>query len=34
LKCGYRPGDKAPMAIVELVDRPLDDNDVVEAAED
>ena len=23
LKCGYRPGDKAPMAIVELVDRPL-----------
>ena len=22
LKCGYRPGDKAPMAIVELVDRP------------
>ena len=23
LKCGYRPGDKAPMAFVELVDRPL-----------
>ncbi|MCY4155554.1 MAG: 50S ribosomal protein L17 [Gammaproteobacteria bacterium] len=23
LKCGYRAGDKAPMAIVELVDRPL-----------
>ena len=22
LKCGYRPGDKAPMAYVELVDRP------------
>lgn len=22
LKCGYRSGDKAPMAIVELVDRP------------
>lgn len=21
LKCGYRPGDKAPMAIVQLVDR-------------
>lgn len=21
LKCGYRPGDKAPMAIVELVDK-------------
>ncbi|NKB38026.1 MAG: 50S ribosomal protein L17 [Gammaproteobacteria bacterium] len=25
LKCGYRPGDKAPMAIVELVDRPLEE---------
>ena len=23
LKCGYRPGDSAPMAIVELVDRPI-----------
>ncbi len=22
LKCGYRPGDNAPMAIVELLDRP------------
>jgi len=22
LKCGHRPGDKAPMAFVELVDRP------------
>jgi len=22
LKCGFRPGDKAPMAIVELVGRP------------
>ena len=22
LKCGYRTGDKAPMAFVELVDRP------------
>jgi large subunit ribosomal protein L17 len=22
LKCGYRPGDKAPMAYVELVERP------------
>lgn len=22
LKCGYRPGDSAPMALVELVDRP------------
>jgi large subunit ribosomal protein L17 len=28
LKCGYRAGDSAPMAIVELVDRP-----VVEAEE-
>jgi large subunit ribosomal protein L17 len=25
LKCGYRPGDKAPMAYVELVDRPRED---------
>ncbi len=24
LKCGYRTGDKAPMAYVELVDRPED----------
>lgn len=24
LKCGYRPGDNAPMAFVELVDRPVD----------
>lgn len=23
LKCGFRPGDKAPMAYVELVDRPI-----------
>ncbi len=23
LKCGHRPGDQAPMAYVELVDRPL-----------
>ena len=29
LKCGYRAGDKAPMAYVELVDRPQ-----VEAVED
>jgi large subunit ribosomal protein L17 len=26
LKCGFRPGDNAPMAIVELVDRPSVDN--------
>ncbi|GAB3288102.1 50S ribosomal protein L17 [Parahaliea aestuarii] len=25
LKCGYRAGDKAPMAYVELVDRPVAD---------
>ena len=31
LKCGYRPGDKAPMAIVELVDRPIEDSDVDES---
>ena len=24
MKCGFRPGDKAPMAIVELVDRKTD----------
>ena len=24
LKCGFRTGDKAPMAIVELVDRPVE----------
>ena len=23
LKCGYRAGDKAPMALIELVDRPI-----------
>lgn len=27
LKCGDRPGDKAPMAYVELVDRPLSTED-------
>ncbi len=30
LKCGYRPGDKAPMAIVELVDRPIVDSGDIE----
>lgn len=30
LKCGYRAGDKAPMAYVELVDRPLDESVAVE----
>ena len=33
LKCGVRVGDKAPMAIVELVDRPLDNEAVTEAKE-
>ena len=38
LKCGFRAGDKAPMAFVELVDRPVvesdieDDEDEVEEA--
>jgi large subunit ribosomal protein L17 len=27
LKCGYRAGDNAPMAIIELVDRPMADAD-------
>ena len=27
LKCGYRAGDAAPMAFVELVDRPVPDED-------
>jgi len=35
LKCGFRAGDKAPMAIIELVDRPArdddDDDDIAEA---
>lgn len=31
LKCGFRPGDKAPMAIVELVDRPADGAENVKA---
>ena len=36
LKCGFRPGDKAPMAIVELMDRPAGDVDAenVVTAED
>ena len=32
LKCGYRTGDKAPMAYVELVDRPIEGD--VEVAEE
>ncbi len=31
LKCGYRAGDKAPMAYVELVDRPEAGEEVMEA---
>ena len=36
IKCGYRTGDKAPMAYIELVDRPEIDVDaeVVEATEE
>ena len=33
LKCGFRTGDKAPMAFVELVDRPVSEAPV-EAAEE
>jgi large subunit ribosomal protein L17 len=33
LKCGYRPGDKAPMAYVELVDRPASEASAQEPAE-
>jgi large subunit ribosomal protein L17 len=29
LKCGFRPGDKAPMAIVELMGRPAGDSEAV-----
>jgi large subunit ribosomal protein L17 len=29
LKCGYRAGDNAPMAYVELVDRPVEAEEVV-----
>ena len=32
LKCGPRSGDRAPMAYVELVDRPADDDEAVEAS--
>lgn len=37
LKCGFRAGDKAPMAFVELVDRPqvdIEDDEVFEDDED
>ena len=31
IKCGHRAGDRAPMAYVELVDRPVDDEAFAEA---
>lgn len=34
LKCGYRTGDNAPMALVELVDRPADAAMVEDTSED
>jgi large subunit ribosomal protein L17 len=34
IKCGYRAGDKAPMAYIELVDRPEVEAEVVEATEE
>ncbi len=34
LKCGYRAGDNAPMALVELVDRPLAEGDEEGAAQE
>lgn len=33
IKCGFRAGDKAPMAYVELIDRPEVSDEVVETAE-
>jgi large subunit ribosomal protein L17 len=30
LKCGFRPGDAAPMAYVELVDRPAQAHETAE----
>ncbi len=33
LKCGVRPGDRAPMAYVELVDRPLGDGEAADSSE-
>jgi len=34
LKCGYRTGDKAPMAYIELVDRQLEPEEEFEAVEE
>lgn len=33
LKCGFRPGDNAPMAFVELVDRPEPETGAADASE-
>ncbi|NTS76845.1 50S ribosomal protein L17 [Catenovulum sp. SM1970] len=33
LKCGFRAGDNAPMAYIELVDRPQVEEEAVEAVE-
>ena len=33
LKCGYRAGDSAPMAFIELVGRPIPDEEELEAEE-
>lgn len=34
LKCGYRAGDKAPLAFIELVDRPASTNAVDDSSDD
>lgn len=34
LKCGFRPGDNAPMAYVELIDRPVASEAVEDTSED
>jgi len=34
LKCGVRPGDSAPMAFIELVDRPIPEDDLDEEEDD
>ncbi len=34
LKCGFRSGDAAPMAYVELVDRPIEEPAAIEAEKD
>lgn len=34
MKCGYRPGDAAPMAYIELVDRPIVEEEDLDLDED